>query len=361
MSEQRIISPNGVSIQMRPIQVKHALALWAISQKQKPGDDAGTKKIVVSRSNRYTHNPEKYVTERCNNYRRNSSVKLLDIWCRLRAYVGISGKLPGYRGQLQQITAFCECSINKLKPALKELHRMGWITLDEEANSMRITGESRVYALCELDYNRKIDRIYTKPPKINNEKTSHFWLYVAEIDDNRKRQAYMFRKKMDRTSVGKLWIRAYLTKRGYDPQTIIKDPMQLAAIMKSVYIDSFTQGIDGDIHEILCEHRPDVNRSVSGMADAWNTSPQSVSYIKRQIQRQALAVVQKIGTISSPEWCRNKFVHLAVKNGKTVAKGVLWNGNKNCTFQAICDDIVPREPFKPQFFMAIEQEGRKVA
>src|SRR5205809_7923613 len=68
---------------IKSIQVRASLLYWAFDSDKKLAD-VGEKKLTVVRSNRYTHLPEKYETERKNQYRSTERLRLLDIWCRLR-------------------------------------------------------------------------------------------------------------------------------------------------------------------------------------------------------------------------------------------------------------------------------------
>lgn len=347
----------AISINSR-IRVRHALARWAIENRQRATgngqqDDqpAATKNITITRSNGMTKRKETYTTCRNEKYSINSAVKLLDIWCRLRAFAGHSTVIKQYKSQYKDMLAFCECSINKLKPALQALHDMGWINMDEY--NMRVHSERHVYALCGLDYKKHIDRTYIKPPKINNEKTTYFWIYVADVSDNRHRQAYMFHKAVMQTPEKKLQVYAELRSQGFNPYKADEDPIWLANRMHAVYLESFHRN-GSEMHDFLVENRPDVNRGVNGMAAAWNTCPQNVSYIKKKMVLQGVAFVQKGGTVSSPHWARNKECHRITKDGIEMAKGVLWNKRTQETFQCFCDDIVPRLPFTNDFDFAKE-------
>lgn len=316
------------------IRCRISLVHWAHEGNIKPASDTDSeikKTLQITRINGTTKKTETYTTERPDNYKTNQRMRLLDIWCRLRAFAGVSSVIQQYPSQYKEMTAFCECSLSKLKAALKQLKEMEWIDMNEYC--LRVHSEKRVYALCGLDYNKKIDRLYYKPPKRENEKTTFYWLYVADIDDNRHRQAYKFHKATMQTPETKLWVHAELSRQGYNPDKAT-DPMFLAARMNDVYRNSF-HGQESEMHEFFVEHRPDINRGVKGMGDAWNTCPQNVSYIKKKLFLQQLAVVQKIGTISSPGWSHNKYCR------------VMYNFKTKETFQHFCDDIVPREHFKP--------------
>lgn len=237
---------------------------------------------------------------------------------------------------------------------------MGWLFIDNHC--IVITSERKVYGLCGLDFERKVDSIYVKPEKIKDEKQSHYWLYVASISDNRARQAFAFTKAVLNTSDinARIWIKAYLNKKGYEHDTVIATPSKITAIMTGVYLDSFTNHQEDEIHNFLVENRPDVNRSVYGMAEAWNSTPQTVSGIKKQIRKRQLAEINKIGTISSKHWARNTACHRITRDGVELIKGVFWNKKTKETFQAFCDDIVPRVPIMPAKEQGMPDFGRLV-
>lgn len=342
-------SPHKILSVITKVQVRVSLVNeWALSSDaNKKLSDAGEKKLTVTRKNRYTQLPEKYKTERKNKYRSTERLRLLDIWCRLRGS-GHGHIIWDHKKKIKELASFCECGITKLKESIKKLSDMGWLYVDDAC--IAITSERKVYGLCGLDFERKTDSIYVKPDKIKDEKQSHYWLYVASIADNRSRQAFAFTKAVLNTSDinARIWIKTYLHKQGHDdPDKIMGTPSKITAIMKSVYLDSFTRYQEDEIHNFLVENRPDVNRSVYGMAEAWNSTPQTVSGIKKQIRNRALAEIQKLGTISSEHRARNSACHRISLDGTERVKGTLWNKKTQETFQAICDDIIPRVPEIP--------------
>jgi hypothetical protein len=280
------------------IRVRHALAAWALRQSR----------IV-------------------NKYNTNQIVRLLDIWCRLKAYAGDSGLIKQRLSKMQEIAAFCECSMNKLRPALNELKRMGWLHMD--GFCIQLKSEKKIYELCGLEYHRKIDRIFYKPEKIKDETHTHYWLYLADIADNKERQAYCFTQKLKLNPELKLWWYGVLQQQKISIQQAEKDNLLLAGAMLHLYRNNF-HSKESEMFGWLVENRPDVNRGVLGMADAWNTAPMNVVYVKKKMQEQLIAFVQKIGTIGSSHWSHNKHCR------------VMWNKHKKQTFQAFCDDIVPR-------------------
>lgn len=317
-------------VSLRP-RIRHSLAQWAISYKSKYGDIA-TKKLEISRTNGTTKRKEQYVTQRPEQYAKNPMIKLVDIWCRLRAYAGATGLIKERRSKMIEMAVLCECSINKLRPALKELHRMDWLHVDDYC--IQVKSEKHVYALCQLDFNKKIDRTFSKTQKLQDEKQTHYWIYLADIDDNRKRQAFVFFKKIMQSPELKMWVYGHVQQQGYKISDAEKDPMLVCRILNDHYRTSF-HSRETEMYDWLVENRPDVNRGVKGMAEAWDTCPQNVSYIKSMLVKQHLAFVQKIGTISSPGFSHNKYCR------------VMYNFATKVTFQAFCDDITPRQSYSP--------------
>ncbi len=343
LEQERTISSQQ-SIPILPITVRHELAKFCITWHMGKFKDIPAKEKRISRKNRYTGRIETYTTERPDQYVKNPMVRLLDIWCRMRAYVGKAGHLPGYSIHQQKLAAFCECSINKLRPAINQLHSMGWITLSKDADTLSISSEKNVYALCGLDYYKKIDRIFYKPIKRDNEKTTFYWIYLADISDNRQKQGYVVHKEIMSADAPeeRSMLEGQIQSRNLNLQQTLQDPMAVCSILKAEYIEGL-DGMDGGLHSWLVNNRPDVNRGVNGMGEAWGIHPMNVSYIKKQINKQVLAVITKIGTISSPWRARNPHIHIATVNGIDKPKGTLWNKRTEETFQAFCDDIEPRK------------------
>lgn len=335
MNQAQTIQINSYS---QAVRVRIALVQWTFNSDTKHPEDQKTKNLTITRRNRYTNAKEKYTTERPDNYKTNEKIRLLDIWCRIRAYEP-SHLIRNRKSKMHAMARFCECSDGKLRPALKELHRMGWIHMDDYC--IAIKSEKTVYSLCGLEYYRKLDRVFYKPEKVKDEKTTFYWIYLADIEDNRQRQAYKFHQAVTQTPDSKLYMYGVIQQKGYDIMETEYNPMLVASLMNAAYIDGFSRR-ENQMHRFLIEHRPDVNRSVLGMAYAWNTHPMKVCYIKKKLLLERLAEIKKTGTISSPHRSRNEFVHIATVDGVERPKGTLWNKSSKVTFQAFCDDIRPR-------------------
>jgi hypothetical protein len=263
----------------------------------------------------------------CTNHR----VRMLHVWSMLKFHAGQLGVIRGVRKQYTELCELTGYSLTTLKRWIQKLNTEGWLTFNKD--TIALLAERRLYSHLGLSFDRKIDRKYYQPQKLDNETRTHYWIYLSDVDDNRKRQAYVLQQKIMQVPELKLWVFGVLSSRGYDIASVMADPLHLASILNSLYRQSFV-GKESEMHGWLCENRPDVNRSIIGMANAWLTTPSNVSYVKKKIVQQRIAFIQKIGTITSGIFSHNRYCH------------VRYSKADKATFQACCDDILPRQDYK---------------
>lgn len=275
-------------------------------------------------------------------YNTNAIIGAVDTFCRLKAFSGVSSCIHNWRKRKYEIALKCEISTSTLMRRLTWLHDEGWI--DKDRLSMRLQSWFTIHEHLGIAY----DKIFFElPNKINNERRTFYWIYLAEIQDNKNRQAYMIIKKLNKNHELKAAIYAELKRKGIDIVMCEKSTGHFLIQLQNLYIDSFRFG--SEIHDILVSIRPDTNRSCIGLGKAWTNEnhgrinrhdnkllydrlSMQASYVKKKMVKQKVAVVQQTGTIESDVRSRNKDCY------------VMYNKAEKSTFQAFCDDIITRQP-----------------
>jgi len=116
-------------------------------------------------------------------------------------------------------------------------------------------------------------------------------LYAIEIEDNKNRQTYMIQQKLKKNPALKQVIKSILHQYGAD-ETKLNDFNYMLNAMRQLYKRSFEA--EPEIHVILNNVRPDVNRGVKGMAKAWDCkSMQTVSYWKKKLAEAGIVRIYK--------------------------------------------------------------------
>lgn len=279
-------------------------------------------------------------------YQVNQVIGAVDLFCRLKAFAGVSSCIKQWRKRKAEIAAACEVSQTTLFRRLTWLHSEGWI--DKDYSSMSLKSWHNIHEQLSIPYDKQF---FEYPAKSNdNEKRTFYWIYLAEIVDNQERQDYMIAKKLNKNHNVKAELFAAMQQRGVDLQQCEKSPSYLQAQLQALYIDSFVNG--SEIHDLLCVIRPDNNRSCVGMGKAWQSESNArlnrttgkneydrlamlASYIKKKMKVQGIAIIQRPGTIESDVRGRNKDCY------------VMYNKRNKTTFQALCDDISVKQPVNP--------------
>lgn len=275
-------------------------------------------------------------------YEVNRTVALVDTFCRLKAYAGTSSCIKQYKKRHDEIAAECEVSASTLHRRLKWLQKEGW--LQDTGCNLQLQSWATIHERLFITYDRQF---FAMPEKLNDDdKRTFYWIYLAEIEYNKGRQAYMIQKKLNKNHEVKTALYIELKRRGADLAMCDKSPGHLLVQLQNLYIDSFVYG--SEIHDVLVSIRPDTNRSCIGMGAAWSEnagqrisrtdkqlfSKRAVraSYIKKQLVKQNVAIIQHVGTIESECRMRNKECQ------------VMYNKANKTTFQAMCDDVIVRMP-----------------
>ncbi len=271
----------------------------------------------------------------------NQRAKWVDMYCRLKAFAGISGLIKNWNSQKPGLIAFCEVTSNTFLARLADLKREGFIYYDK--NCIKINSLKTVYTSLDLHYHDK-ETIFELPKKLNDETQTHYWIYLAEIDHNRSCQAFVFAKKIILNPALRLWLSGYLSSRNISITEVEKDPFRMCALLQAEYLDAFVNR-ESEMYKWLCGNRPDINRGVKGIARQWKTKPMNVCYAKKKFNKEKIAAIQKLGVVESKWRARNNYIHIKEVNKQEKATGVIWNEKTGATSQHFCDDISPRYQF----------------
>ena len=260
----------------------------------------------------------------------NHPVRMLHVYAFLQHYAGPSGVIESGRCSAKGLATACGLSLNTFKRWATLLHKEGWILWKD--GSIQVRSEKEIYALLGLRYGRGSDLRFYFAGDITGIKQAYYWIFLADIEANKRRQAYRFVQKVKGDKEALKWLLEHLNRKGHDKGIIDRDPLFIAALFHSEYLTQFQS------HKLpklafLRENRADVNRSTRGMARQYGTGATTISRIKAKLQEQGLALVQKTKTVSS-------HVH-----NHNLSAYVRFNEAQKVTFQAFCDDIVPIKAF----------------
>lgn len=281
-------------------------------------------------------------------YRINSAIKLVDTWCRLKA-------LAGYSSVIKDVYALdtfdaLECCPKTMRTRLCELQKLGWLTVSYK--QVVLVAWKRLHHLLGMNF---IPEWFVKPPKLDNEKTTHYWVYSAEIHANKESQTYMVCRKVAKNHAVEAEFYNELKGAGADIERCESDGQYLCAQLLKLYVNGFVNGGSAS-YELLRDIRPDTNRGILRLGIVYNDQdgdiePRKLSeadrlrysmrgaYVKRMLVKEKLATVQQGGTVQSE--CRQRNKHCTVKYNKGETAAAKKYGAFT-TFTRLCDDTVPR-------------------
>jgi hypothetical protein len=125
----------------------------------------------------------------------------------------------------------------------------------------------------------------------HEQKNIHLHLLAVEIEDNKNRQTYMIQQKLKKNPALTQVIKNTLHQYGAD-ESKLNDFNYMLNAMRQLYKRSFEA--EPEIHAMLNNVRPDVNRGVKGIAKAWDCkSMQTVSYWKKRLAEAGIIRIYK--------------------------------------------------------------------
>lgn len=229
------------------------------------------------------------------------------------------GLIKDYQKQIDHLSFITQCERQTFKKRLQWMLQEGIAAI--EGPHIRLKSWKEVSALYYCDLT-KFKTIQYKP---SEQKNIHLHLFASEIEDNKARQSFVIQQKLNKNLALKQTIEAIMLQHGADPSKL-SDINYLLNGMRLLYKNSFVA--EPEIHALLKDIRPDLNRSVKGLSRAWNyKSKQSASYIKNKLQKAGIARIYKGERITSKERSRNNDCH------------VIWDDRKLQTVLCLVDTI----------------------
>lgn len=253
-----------------------------------------------------------------NKYETNRHLKNITSFIILKA-VTPYGIIKDYKKQVHYLCRITQCEKQTFTKRLQWLQNENLLTI--EGADIRLKSWKEVATLYYLDL-KAFTTVYYDYTK---DKNVFLRLFTTEIEANKERQVHMIKTKLQRNLALKNNIQHAMLKHGADVKQINNFEYLLNG-MRKLYKFSFIA--EPELHALLNQVRPDCNRSVKTLADAWTfKSPQSVSYYKRLFAANEIAAIHKGERITSQCRARNEHSH------------VIWNRRKMQTVLSLVDTI----------------------
>jgi hypothetical protein len=252
-----------------------------------------------------------------NKYETNQAMRALDTWIVLK-HLSSPSLIQNWNKQKVELLAWCKCSETILRHRLKLLQQMELIQYDR--NNITVCSWKTLSRQLAINIEKKLVIQYKK----DDTQKIYQWLIAAEIQSNKDRQDKAITRKLSANPEIKINLDATLLQAGADRKKLT-DPQYYLRWMRIIYKSDFIRA--SMAHEELIAVRPDNNRSVNGIANAWHAkAAQTACYWKKVLQREKIIDVSKVQIISQ-ERVRNKECK------------VVWLRSKSQTMLCLCDQI----------------------
>lgn len=260
-----------------------------------------------------------------NKYQTNRVIRALDAWLVLK-HETRSGLIRDYATQLQYLCKVCKVSPTVLRSRLKMLADMKAVTI--ENGNLLICSWKQLARILQTSFKLCYDVQYNlDDPK----QKLHLWIAAVEIADNQHHQELTLKRKLHDNPAARLKLLESAVAAGADPARLNEWPYFLVWL-QSMYLKTHLRA--SHVHDLLISHRPELNRSVYGIARAWCAkSAQTASYWKGKMYAAGVVHIGKL-TVRSEQRARNKYV-----NEK-------WNPRDQQTFFTFCDNILLLDPIQ---------------
>ena len=253
-----------------------------------------------------------------NTYVTNTFIKPITTWLILKAESKYS-VIKNYQDQIEDLAFLCGCSVQTFKKRLRWAVSERLATIEGSDIYLKSYKQLSVLYYVNLDHYKLVSYDPT------TDKDLHLHMFAADIEDNKSRQAYMVKSKMDKNPALTRTIKTVMLRFGADERKLSNFNYMLNG-MKKLYKHSFVA--EPEIHSLLNQVRPDCNRGIEKMADDWEFKcKQSVSYYKRLMKRAGIIRIHKGEAITSQVRSRNSECH------------VIWNRSKFQTVLRLVDTI----------------------
>jgi hypothetical protein len=268
----------------------------------------------------------------------NRQLGLFDTWCRLKALSGYSSVIQGWQKQLSDSHGILDISTTVLYRRLQALRAEGW--LDFYSDKIILISWAELHRRMGLKY----DKQFFTHNLIQEKKQKFYWIYLAESQTNKARQAYMVAKQVNKNHSVKATVYNELVKdSSVDIALCESNPQYLCDKLQSLYKDGFING-GSEIYETLVRIRPFTSRSSTGMGKEYHGDITHTGKLEQHVksrysvlgayikQRMSSALVsQNVGVRTLESEARQRNPYCFVK----------WNKHNFTTFHAFCDEIEP--------------------
>ena len=266
-----------------------------------------------------------------NKYETNQAMRAFDTWIVLKNLSSPS-LIQNWNKQKSDLLSWCKCSETIFRHRLKLLREMQLIQYDR--NKIVVCSWKALAKKFAVNIEKKLTIQYRK----DDNKKIYQWLVAAEIESNKDRQDNAIARKLSANPETKMIFDGALIQAGADHKRL-NDLQYYLKWLRILYKSDFIQA--SMAHDELIAVRPDNNRSVKGIASAWQCkAAQTASYWKKVLVRAKIIDVSKV-QIKSQERVRNKDCN------------VLWLRSEKQTLLCLCDQIEILKPWLMSHFLKL--------
>lgn len=233
-------------------------------------------------------------------YETNREIKAVGLFLLWKAQT-TSGLIKSWNQQKHNLCLVARCSEFTLRGHIKLLLQLQLIKIiDGDIQLASWEDLARIY---EIDITEKFCFKYDYQSK----QKLHWWIVATDIQDNQNRQRYKCWQRLNKNPEHKAILLKAVIAGGADLSRI-NDPEYFLSQLRPLYLASHLRV--SEIHDLLIQYRPFLDRGVKGMATACKAKCKSTaSYIKKRLQSARIILVQKL-SIESQERARNPFVDI---------------------------------------------------
>lgn len=276
-------------------------------------------------------------------YETNQLIKAIDTWLILK-HLTTSGQVKEWNRQKEYLLKCCKCTDATLRTRLRMLHELKlitWYKIERKNDSIKVCSWSDLETVFSIDTEKRLSIQYN----INDAQTIQQWLIAAEIEDNKDRQDFAITCKVSANPEVKSSFDAAIIEAGAD-RSKLDDMQYFLSWLRMIYTNDFIRA--SMAHDELVLIRPDNNRSVRGIASAWNkprgniTEEQEEKHLRRLMVRvsywkkrmkQSRVIDYTSLQVCSQERVRNNHCK------------VLWLKKEKQTLLCLCDQIQILKPW----------------
>jgi hypothetical protein len=275
-----------------------------------------------------------------NVYQVNPEIKTFSIFFLLRR-VTTANKIQNWHKQKDFLLSWCGCNENTFRAQLKKLQTLGLIGRPDKKrnnnkNDIHLGSLKDAARALQISW-RGTQKIDYNPIQNNGKQVFQYQLRAEEIKVAQQRQLNGLIYHLDKNPLLKNELHQMLVKYGADVK-MLSNPSYFQARLLQLQMIAFREG--SEISELIHAHRADINRSVNSIKEHHSyKTPQSVSYMKKVMQKLGLIQIKKLRVESKTR------SRLYVPDGDRKRDGYKWvlppikTKNGGFTVWFLCDQI----------------------